>query len=117
VDRPTTSQRDPQDLRQRLQAWLSIRAEAPVAIDELQIPEANGMSSETVLFNAIWPPDGQVRPLAAKIAPDPTALRFSAPMTWTAVPGDAHVRRHSGVPVPAVLWSEVDTATLGVPFL
>ena len=51
-DRPKTSTRDYEQLRAQLQAWLQER-EPGATVSELIVPESNGMSSETVLFDLI----------------------------------------------------------------
>ena len=52
-ERPITSTRDRDDLRDRLQAWLRAKHHAGTAatIGEFDPPTGNGMSSETILFD------------------------------------------------------------------
>ncbi len=53
----TVSTRDDTQLRAELAAWLTATTGTPVAVTTLQRPEGNGMSSDTVLFDAEWSPD------------------------------------------------------------
>lgn len=115
VARPAGTHRDPEEIAARLRPWLSGHAGAEATITDLQIPESNGMSCETVLFDASW--DGATHQLVAKIAPDPGAV----PVFPTYDMGrQFHVMRavaeHSQVPVPQMRWLEEDTSVLGVPF-
>jgi aminoglycoside phosphotransferase (APT) family kinase protein len=96
VARPTTSQRDPHSLREWLQALLG----EPVTA--LEIPESNGMSSETILFET-------TRPLVARLAPDPEAMpvfpRYDLGLQAAVM---RIVRAHSPVPVPEVVAAGPD---------
>ena len=73
--RPQTFTRDLEDTRQALEAWLAARRPdaARIRIPELNIPATNGMSTETLLFDAVFDEDGTERtePLVARVAPDP----------------------------------------------
>ena len=72
IERPKTSTRDLRETRDALERWL--RAKHPDAtISELQAPPTNGMSSETILFDATW--DGETRGLVGRIPPDPGTMR------------------------------------------
>ncbi|WP_068162944.1 phosphotransferase family protein [Rhodococcus phenolicus] len=114
VARPHDSRRDPQQLRDDLQRWLAARVQDP-RVDNVHSPAANGMSSETLLFDATW--DGDTHPLVARIAPADTAVPV-----FPTYDLDAQFRvmravaEHTDVPVPAVLWSEPDDGPLGAPF-
>lgn len=111
----TRSARDLGTVRDRLAAWLTGRVGTGVELGEVEVPASNGMSSETVLFDAAW--DGTANRLVARLAPEPTAVpvfptydldRQARAMTA--------VRAACEVPVPEVLWSEPDPAPLGTPF-
>lgn len=101
VARPHDSRRDPQQLRDDLQRWLAARVQDP-RVDNVHSPAANGMSSETLLFDATW--DGDTHPLVARIAPADTAVPV-----FPTYDLDAQFRvmravaEHTDVPVPAVL--------------
>ena len=50
------SSREPEQVRRRLEAWIATQLEgaSDVAVSDLEGSEANGMSSDTVLFRARW---------------------------------------------------------------
>src|SRR3954463_539853 len=68
VERPKTSTRDLAATHDALEAWLSSKV-GEATITELQAPPTNGMSSETILFEATW--DGATTGLVGRIPPDP----------------------------------------------
>lgn len=121
IPRPTTSTRDRDELRRRLEAWL-VRRLGPAAgarVVRMDPPSGNGMSSETLLFDATWEgPDGPVaRPLVARLAPDPADMpvfpTYDMARQFRIM---QLVRERSAVPVPEVLWHEDDPTFLGAPF-
>jgi aminoglycoside phosphotransferase (APT) family kinase protein len=117
VARPSSSKRDPEILRERLERWLS--AQLPVGtaaeVTHVHLPDANGMSSETILFDAVW--SGQRHPLVARVAPADSTMpvfpRYDLDNQFQVM---AQVREHSSVPVPVVYWSETNPEPLGAPF-
>ncbi len=121
VARPQASRRDPAELRQRLQAWLRTRlpSGADPRISSFEVPASNGMSSETVLFEAIWREGNttQTQSLAARVAPD-----MSAVPVFPVYDLDRQfqvmqlVAASTSVPVPALFWCETDSRPLGAPF-
>ena len=52
--RPRTTTRDPEELARRLTAWLAARLPGAKAVN-VTVPESNGMSSETLLFDIEHP--------------------------------------------------------------
>jgi aminoglycoside phosphotransferase (APT) family kinase protein len=127
TDRPTVSTRDTGELRARLDAWLAGRPEvgAHATIDAFERPETNGMSSETLLFDASWDAaedgggggDRVTGRFVARLCPDTSAY----PVFPTYDMGkQARVMRLVGArtkaPVPTVRWDEPDEAPLGAPF-
>lgn len=106
VARPSSSKRDPEILRERLERWLS--AQLPVGtvaeVTHVHLPDANGMSSETILFDAVW--SGERHPLVARVAPADSTMpvfpRYDLDNQFQVM---AQVREHSSVPVPVVYWS------------
>ncbi|MFD9887506.1 phosphotransferase family protein [Streptomyces alboflavus] len=116
-DRPRlrTTTRDPDDLARRLTTWLGGHLPGAKAVN-VSVPESNGMSSETLLFDIEHP-----RPPLAQCA-----LRLAAdPAAYTIFPVYDMERQHrtmrlvadrSDVPVPRVLWLEQDSGPLGAPF-
>lgn len=117
TERPKTSTRDLAETRSALQTWLArqLPAGAEPTVSELQAPPTNGMSSETILFDATW--DGQTVGLVGRIPPDPA----NKPVFPTYdIPGQFRtmtlVRELTDVPVPEPLWVETDPSVIGQPF-
>ncbi|MGI5261723.1 phosphotransferase family protein [Streptomyces angustmyceticus] len=122
--RPRTTTRDPEDLTRRLTAWLGTRLPGARAVDAA-VPDSNGMSSETLLFDIAHPrPPAPGR--AGARAPVACALRLAAdPAAYTVFPRYDMARQyrtmrlvadHTDLPVPRVFWLEEDPAPLGAPF-
>jgi aminoglycoside phosphotransferase (APT) family kinase protein len=116
AERPKTSTRDYEELRSQLQAWLNERLPG-VTVSDLVVPESNGMSSETVLFDITTPGEAEPRRLVARIAPDPAAdpvfQIYDMERQFLTM---QMVAEHTEVPVPKVLWLETGTDAIGVPF-
>ena len=116
--RPRTSTRDLGELHRRLVAWLATRVDAP-EVSALEAPESNGMSSETLLFEARWRHDGgtTVQRCAARLSPDPAAAPvfpvYDLERQFRVM---RLVGERTAVPVPATLWFEPDATHLGSPF-
>ena len=74
----TRSDRDPTETRDRFAAWLShtLGPAADAVVTDLEIPSANGMSSETLLVDAAWSEGGRraERRLVARVEPPATAV-------------------------------------------
>jgi aminoglycoside phosphotransferase (APT) family kinase protein len=115
-ERPQTSTRDYEQLRVQLAAWLQERVPG-ATVSELIVPESNGMSSETVLFDLTVPGESEPRGLVARIAPDPAAdpvfPTYDMERQFRTM---QMVADHTEVPVPTVLWLENGTEVIGVPF-
>lgn len=113
--RPAESQRDPDYLRERLQAWL-VGKHADAVVETVELPSANGMSSETVLADATW--DNEQHRLVVRVAPlasaDPVFPSYDMGGQFTVM---QHVAATTDVPVPPCYWSEPDTEPLGAPFI
>jgi aminoglycoside phosphotransferase (APT) family kinase protein len=116
--RPRTSTRQPAELERALGRWLA--GKLPGArLSAISVPESNGMSSETVLFEVAWVDDGgeQRRRCAARLAPDPAAVPvfpvYDLERQFTVM---RLVGERAAVPVPATLWHEPDPRALGTPF-
>ena len=121
TERPTTSTRDPEELRTRLEEWLGARLDAGAQprVAGVRVPEKNGMSSETLLFDATWKTDDGERAelLVARVAPDLSSVPVFP--TYDLEGQFATMRavaEHSTVPVPTTFWFEPDSAYLGAPF-
>lgn len=110
-ERPDRSTRDPEVLSRQLGGWLATKLglEAPATVTNLHSPTANGMSSETILFDAEW--HGEVHPLVARLAPDISAVPVFE--TYDLVVQGQVMRAaaaHCNVPIPEVLG--IDDGTL-----
>jgi aminoglycoside phosphotransferase (APT) family kinase protein len=116
--RPHTSTRDRSELRARILRWLDGRVDDP-EITELEVPPSNGMSSETVMFEASWRERGRrwSEACVLRLPPDPAAApvfpRYDMERQYLAMQLVAH---ESTVPVPTTLWLELDPSHLGAPF-
>jgi aminoglycoside phosphotransferase (APT) family kinase protein len=121
ITRPQTSTRDRTELRERLQQWLGrqLPPGADAQVPTLEIPPGNGMSSETLLFDATWQDNGQTttESFVARVAPDPSAIPvfpvYDLDRQFRVM---KKVRETTKVPVPRVWWSETDSDALGAPF-
>jgi aminoglycoside phosphotransferase (APT) family kinase protein len=119
------SSRDSGDLQQRLQRWLAgilaptlVEGSSPTVTD-LSGTDANGMSSDTVLFAASWATaDGpRAERLVARVAPDaadvPVFPVYDLPAQFDVIRAVAEL---TDVPVPRAWWCEPSPAPLGAPF-
>lgn len=119
--RPSDSRHDPIELGRGLRAWLADRLGpgSEVVVTDVRVPEANGMSSETVLFDAEWTENGvrAQHQLVARMAPGATAVPIFLSYD---LDEQFHVMRavaeKTTVPVPKVFWSEPSSAPLGDEF-
>lgn len=121
VARPSDSRRDPAQLRDALQTWLEKQVPDhanPVVVD-VSVPDANGISSETVLFDAEWTEDGtrSLHRLVARIEPGASSMpvfpRYDMGTQFAVM---KTVGELSTVPVPTAYWFEPDADALGAPF-
>ena len=117
----TVTTQDLDELAARLTTWLGTKVdhEGPVKVANLTRPQAGGMSSSTILFDASWETNG--RPdggsYVARMAPDPQS--FPAFETYDLARQFAIMRAvaaNSDVPVPELCWLEEDGSVLGAPF-
>lgn len=116
------SSRDPEVLRGRLEQWLAgvVESTDGPSVGELSGTDANGMSSDTVLFDASWVGrDGTSykEHLVARIAPD---LDDVPVFPWYDMTGQFDtirlVHELTEVPVPAPRWCETDPTAIGAQF-
>ena len=114
--------RDLEELRFALQGWLArqLPPGADPSVPALTTSAATGMSSETVLFPAIWTGEGgevHTEDLVCRIAPHPDDVPVFPSYDMR---GQFEVIKLVGeltsVPVPNVRWLEEDTGLLGTPF-
>ncbi|GAB2722871.1 phosphotransferase family protein [Nocardia thraciensis] len=117
----TTSARDLDDLAERLIRWLAARldCDGPPKITNLTRPQAGGMSSSSVLFDAEWQVDGRRDggSYVARMAPEagsfPVFETYDLETQYSVMAG---VAEHTDVPVPPLCWLETDESVLGTPF-
>lgn len=121
IARPGESRTDPAELATRLQGWLRTKlpSDANPEVTDVQVPAANGMSNETILFDALWNEEGERRHhhLVARIAPAPSGVpifpSYDLDQQFEVIKA---VGAHSPVPVPRVYWSETSPDALGGEF-
>lgn len=109
--------RDPEVMRQRLETWLrAVTRDEHATVSELAGTDANGMSSDTVLFRAGWAGQHDV-PLVARVAPDPADVpvfpSYDMPGQFRTI---RLVHELTDAPVPEPLWCEPDPTAIGAPF-
>src|SRR6478672_856653 len=116
----TISTRGADELRVQLERWLAARTgDSSASISSLERPSANGMSSETVLFDARWQEAGAAHSgeFAARLRPAADAYPIFQEYDLTR---QAQVMRFVGerteVPVPEVVFDEPSDVHLGTPF-
>jgi aminoglycoside phosphotransferase (APT) family kinase protein len=108
--------RTPEELRERLQEWLrATTGDGAARIGPVSSPESNGMSSESLFFDADW--DDQSGSFVARVAP----AASDVPVFSTYDLEKQHrlislVADHSEVPVPQLRWLESDPSHLDQPF-
>jgi aminoglycoside phosphotransferase (APT) family kinase protein len=122
VARPRTSTRDHEDLHRRLVTWLATQVPDP-ELSALVVPESNGMSSETVLFECTWRAEEGAagaritQACAARLVPDPEAVPvfpvYDLERQFRVL---RLVGERTRVPVPRTLWLELDPTAIGSPF-
>ncbi len=110
----SVSSRDTETLRGALGSWLAARR-PDAEITSIERPEGNGMSSETLLFDAAW--DGETHALVARVAPAdvdvPVFRSYDLEMQFRVM---QLVAGRSDTPVPECLWLEPDPSVIGSPF-
>ena len=117
----TKSSRDAGETGKHLAEWLHgvLPEGADPEVERVTVPESNGMSSETLLFDASWVSDGERErhELVARVAPDivdvPVFPSYDLESQFRVM---QLVGQHTDVPVPAVRWLELDPAAIGAPF-
>jgi aminoglycoside phosphotransferase (APT) family kinase protein len=110
---------DPGPTASRLGIALERHLEATDAhVSGVQIPEANGMSGETVLFEATWSVDHQPRreQLVARVQPAGPAVfpRYDLELEFAVMNA---LGERTDLPMPRMLFSEPASDLLGAPFI
>lgn len=116
--RPTPVLEDIDGTRRKLAQWLSEQRGQPVEIPELTVPDGNGMSNVTLLFEMQWQEDGalQRQPCVGRLQPEISRPIFPSYALEPQYRVMEALGRHSDVPVPQLLGLETDTRLLGVEF-
>ncbi|MEP5764110.1 MAG: phosphotransferase family protein [Halieaceae bacterium] len=116
--RPTPLVEDLEGTRVKLAAWLSARKGTPVAISDLQIPEATGMSNVTLMFDASWEENG--KPLSeacvGRLQPEierPVFPDYDLSLQYQIM---ETLNQQTDIPAPTMRGLEMDRSVLGVPF-
>jgi len=115
------SSRDADTMRIDLERWLATKLapDAAPIVERSEGTSANGMSSETVLFDASWADDGEraTHHLVARIAPEgadvPVFPKYELDKQYEIM---RLVGELTDVPVPEMYWYESDPSHLGAPF-
>ncbi len=118
---PKRSSRDPEELRARIEAWLArqLPAGAAPSVPSVTSPSSNGMSSETLLFDASWQEGGTERSgqFVARVEPDardvPVFQTYDLEQQFRLM---QLVGQNTSVPVPRARWMEAEPAALGARF-
>ena len=115
LDPGTPWRRDLDAVTPAMQQWVTKHVGDDAIVENLASP-ANGMSSETVLFDLVR--NGAREQYAARLAPLPELYpvfpEYDLELQATCM---RLVGQRTDVPAPEVRWVEHDTAWLGAPFL
>ena len=119
---PRPTKRDFGAFSNRLTSWLTGRLGpgSDPHVTNLVVPDANGMSSETVLFDVVHQAKFKTSPLAcvARLEPEPSSMPVFPSYDFAKqVAAMRAVARHTSVPVPEVHWFEADSAAVGSPMV
>jgi aminoglycoside phosphotransferase (APT) family kinase protein len=115
------SSRDPEQVRAALERWLTatLGPGSDPTVSDVSGNDANGMSSDTVLFTARWN-DNQVarsEPMVARIAPDladdPVFRTYDLGAQFDVIRAVSELTQ---VPVPRTWWCDTSGQALGAPF-
>jgi aminoglycoside phosphotransferase (APT) family kinase protein len=117
---PVVGQRDPDQTRAALTAWLGrqLPGATDVEITDLVVPQSSGFSNETFLFDAAWTDDGRrtTAQLVLRSQPQVYALFPEIDLLGQQYGSMKRLGEHTDVPVARVRWGEADTSVLGQPF-
>ncbi len=117
---PDNAGRDPAEVAGTLARWLAGRLppDADPEVVEVEAPESNGFSNETILCRATWTAEGRREPrrLVVRVAPTRHQLFLDADFSVQYRVMRSLAGRRAGVPLPPLGWYEGDPSWLGVPF-
>jgi len=117
----TVSERSIPALTVALREWLASRSAGPgrPAVSGVRVPDTNGLSSTSVLFEACWADEGTERQGAyvARMAPEASAVpvfpTYDLPAQFEVI---SAVAERCGIPLPKLRWNEPGGGALGTPF-
>ena len=115
----TVSERDADSLAAVLGTWLTGRLGASPEISNVRMPQAGGLSSTSVLFEAQWTIDGTQSSGAyvARMAPESSAVpvfpKYDLPGQFELI---SQVAERCSIPLPKLRWNEPDGGPVGTPF-
>ncbi|MRH93271.1 phosphotransferase [Nocardia sp. SYP-A9097] len=117
----TVSDRDNDQLEEKLATWLADKLDAgdTLRITSMTKPQAGGMSSTTLLFEAEWLENGEPAngSFVARLPPAegafPVFETYDLELQYALMEG---VGEATDIPVPTLCWMESDTSVLGAPF-
>lgn len=117
----TTTERDLDEIRAALEGWLAVRVDADRTPDitGMSRPEAGGMSSSSVVFDASWTSGGAPAAgcFVVRMAPEASAMTvFPVYDLVEQFEVMRAVAEHSDVAVPRLRWLERSAEPLGAPF-
>jgi aminoglycoside phosphotransferase (APT) family kinase protein len=116
---PIPEQRDLDQARQTLAAWLvkQLPDATDVQVGPIHGPASTGFSNETLLFDASWVADGTpvTESLVLRVKPTQHTVFLEADFEQQYLVLRTLGER-STVPVPPVRWYEADATYLGAPF-
>ena len=110
----TVSERDADSLAAVLGTWLTGRLGTSLEINNVRMPQAGGLSSTSVLFEAQWTIDGTQSSGAyvARMAPESSAVpvfpKYDLPGQFELI---SQVAERCSIPLPTLRWNEPDGAT------
>jgi aminoglycoside phosphotransferase (APT) family kinase protein len=111
----TVSERSPEALAASLQTWLAGRLGVTPQISGVRVPESGGLSSTSVLFEALWA--GASGRYVARMAPEASAVpvfpRYDLPGQFELI---AQVAERCSIPLPRLRWNEPGGGPIGTPF-
>jgi aminoglycoside phosphotransferase (APT) family kinase protein len=116
---PIPEQRDLEQARETLAAWLAkqLPDATNVQVGPISGPATTGFSNETLLFDASWVKDGATvtESLVLRVKPTQHTVFLEADFEQQYLVLRT-LRERSDVPVPHVHWYEADERVLGAPF-
>jgi aminoglycoside phosphotransferase (APT) family kinase protein len=104
----------------KLADWLGTKftGAQDIQVTDLRVPNAAGMSNETVLFTASWRENGnaEIRGMVARVQPDGPGVYPAYDLSKEARVITA-LSEHSSIAVPELYFYEEDPSVFGSPFL